>query len=76
MLISWAQLPHVGEELRRFSAAQGLHLVQERHPLEVGQLMTGKQRFFQLVVGLPGIRRGDKVNHLLEGELVQSGSHV
>ena len=40
VLVVGAELPHVGEQLRRFSAAEGLHHQKQFHPLEVGELMT------------------------------------
>ena len=52
MLSGWAQLQHIGEELRRFAAAEWFHGMEQFHPLEICHVMTGEQSLFQYCVGL------------------------
>ena len=72
VLVRWAQLPHVSQQLRRLPAAKGLHSQEELHPLKVGQLVAGKQ----LIAGKHRVRSDDEMNHLLERDLVQSSCDV
>ena len=71
-----AQLQHVGQQLRRFPAAEVLHGVQQLHPLEVCHVVACQEGLLEDGVGLQRVRGGDNMHHLFQGGLVQSGGDV
>ena len=57
-----------------FLPLKGFHCQEELPPLEVRELVAGKQSLLQLTVGERRVWGDDEVDHLLEGEFVQGGA--